>query len=269
MPATQRMPGDYLVQFGEQLKVVCRDIAHVDLRDRNLYLIWSLYLADESGCIHGLQYRSLDLVAQEYLTSIGAWEGRGPAILLNDESLAKVVSRSTPPAWDDEQRRNRFEDLCTAIALHELAHVADDGFSRGPVPPPRIVAQHKECVMNCISAEASAEDLDDAARKCEWICHSDRWVRASLHIHHRAVKYGHWPRVFFTPHAMANNAQYGLSDILAYDGAIGDEPSRRIDDSLTDILASEPPAAFTELFKSDEARRSALITSQISANVAA
>ncbi|HEY2588005.1 MAG TPA: hypothetical protein VGI81_19835 [Tepidisphaeraceae bacterium] len=247
-----RIQPDDLAGVRSRIERVCREILPVDLpADRPFYVVWcgEIPAFAETGCIFGLEAKNLDLIARPHLG--GRWTGRGPAILLNDHLLRKAASEAAV-VDTAAARLAAFEMIAGQVAVHELAHVAENGFVRPEAPLPASVLFQTEAVRQFIATPAPSVETAAVDRAC----HGPEWIRAGLHLFHRLSTTEHWLRWWAcTPHAVCDTADYGLSDVSRYAAALGDEPARRAAESLSAILASAAPAAFTELHARDLAAR--------------
>jgi hypothetical protein len=94
-------------------------------------------------------------------------------------------------------------------------------------------------------------------RGSPWAGHDSQWVRAVLHIMHRAKAWG----LVTVPEAIADlSGQYGLSSLSEYTAALGNEPNRLDWVPIDEVLARPLPAEFEELWAAD-VRRSGFVGS--------
>jgi hypothetical protein len=252
-PSTFQPSSDYLNALRTRLEGICRTVAPADLpAGRPFYIVWQSEiptLAQADGTFFGLHVRSMDLIARQYIAD--RWQGRGAAILLGDATIAKWIQEVCRPL-NEQAAQNWFEAHAFATTLHELAHAAEYGFTRGDAVPAAVLAMVNEAVHQCVAQT----DPDEAEIEYDTLLHRPEWIRVSLHLFHRASVAGLWPAMLLpAPHSIADGWSYGLSDTGRYESALADEPQRRIGESLTDIIRSEPPAAFAALWDHDQKQR--------------
>jgi hypothetical protein len=171
---------------------------------------------------------SLDKLLQPILEYQGRWQGRGFATVVH-EGRFRASHRHLAP-WE-------LEEVFMKWALHEVAHYFDIG---------RAMSFH-EWGGPMLKAVASAL-RDPPPKKNPWSGHESSFIRAALHIHHRANAVGFTIR---SADMSAAGEQYGLAPIEQYAEVLGDEPSRRIEESLFDIIDSKPPTEFEEFAARD------------------
>ena len=213
---------------------LCRAVAPLDLGDEPLYIIAQSSLpADRGGrsVAYGFTTPNLDLCLQDVIGP--AWRGRGGCFVLGDAELAGL------DAFDAEA-------YVTSVALHELAHILD----RPPVDrgqeggdPNRLLFESL-CIGRAVAQDPSP--VDEAA---SFEAHGLRFIRAALHLRHRAVALG----ALVPLYCYCAGSQYGLSHPLRYREALGDEPARLADRPIRDILAAPCPEAFSRLWAADVA----------------
>jgi hypothetical protein len=79
------------------------------------------------------------------------------------------------------------------------------------------------------------------------LTHGDRFLRAALHLCHRAELTGAW-----VPTAqVCGGWRYRLSPARAYRAALGDEPRRLTGAAIRDVLDSPAPGPFARLWAAD------------------
>lgn len=187
-------------------------------------------------------YTSLSLSAQlqEHLKASGRWDGDGFAI---------VVQEHAAPTG-----RELIE-----VALHESAHrfqrLAEQPVDESTVevPPADVDRLRNRVSAAHIDVETVLRQLDRFAPLPRWHNHGPDWIRAALHVSHRANAHG-----FATDPAAMGVDGYLLADPLAYSLALGDEPARRVKEPLCDVLTDPPPTAFVEFAARDLADKQQL-----------
>src|SRR5690606_1649429 len=88
---------------------------------------------------------------------------------------------------------------------------------------------------------------DGGGATCPFRYHEWGFIRLCLHLAHRAVAAG-WP---VRPLDVFDGNAYGLSPTWPYARALGDEPERLEDYSLSIVQKLPPPAAFAALWRED------------------
>jgi len=152
-----------------------------------------------------------------------------------------------------ETMRARFNLICKQIAIHEFAHVAEDGFDRKDVQGPDqwICEPLIAFKAHLMTTEVQAYGMRD-------LHHGAAWIRCTIHANHRAVSLDQFTGLFLVMglHFMTLVTEdYDLSPAYKYVNALGDEPERLEGASFPEILATEPPAEFTDLFNADDQAR--------------
>jgi len=222
-----------IVELCREAEALCRHVAPLDLpANVPLYVVPGSSLPaslGRVGCSAGFTAENLDLYVRDCLGD--AWRGRGPAMIINDCLLDMA----------DEGYRTEF--LC--ITLHEISHVLerDSLFDACCVD----YRPFDELVDRWTSPAGEVMLGDEHQAQY----HSQRFIRTILHVHRRAFNAG----LKVGPSLLCNQKRYGLSDIGMYRYALGDEPVRRAGESIRQILAAEPPRAFSQLAAIDLAWR--------------
>jgi hypothetical protein len=83
-----------------------------------------------------------------------------------------------------------------------------------------------------------------------WRGHEWAFIRAALHLAHRAAALG----VDLTPRDVFDAETYGLTPTGRYVAALGDEPDRLAGCDFATVARTPPPAAFGELWLADVRR---------------
>ena len=164
---------------------LCRAIVP-DLAGRPLYVLWRRELTEgisRNGVTDGCTSTQLDLIARPAIGD--KWAGRGPAILLNDQSLWRLAAQRTKkyPGGTASARIHFAECVCPAVALHELGHVCESGFDRPEVTRPdryaeKLLPEFRNFLATTKPTRLEKTDLH----------HGAAWIRCTLHLHHRAMK---------------------------------------------------------------------------------
>ncbi len=215
---------------------LCRRVAGPDLAGAPIYIVCQSSLAHDFGRAAGCEAYttpSLDLYLADHISS---YRGRGPCMVINDLALR-------------EDNTNDFGYWFSALVLHEMAHILER---------PALFADRTGVDANKIKFEALcvADATDEpeppvkATATPRYLGHEAPFIRIVLHLCHRAARAGR--RI--APSAVFNCRQYGLSRPERYAAALADEPRRFANRLFRDILAAEPPSAFTNLWHDDVRR---------------
>lgn len=223
---------DALVARAECL---CRAVAPLDLADVPLYIVPQSRLPDHLGgkaVCDGFTSPRLDLYLQEVIGP--AWRGRGPCMVVNDDFESHMDARDVE------------SDIFHTV-LHELAHILlrPTAHRHQPSDNPALLQFEALCMGNAVSRED--EPAETAA---PFQGHGHRFIRAALHLRHRAEVLGTLVPMF----GYCAGAYYGLSHPNRYREALGDEPVRLADRRIRDILDTPYPKAFWRLWSTDVAR---------------
>jgi hypothetical protein len=229
--ATWANVGETVATLCRRAESLCRRVAPRDLAGVPVYVVpqsVAVELFGHAKECDGFTTPSLDLYVRH---AIPAWRGRGPCMVVNDIALVADVP-------DD------LEPYFLATAIHELAHIlerAELHSVRSEPEPARLTFEA------LVIARAVAEPPTEATEAAEFLTHDDRFIRAALHLCHRAARVGEpvpLPLVW-------NRRCYGMSHVRAYQAALGDEPRRLADAAIRDVLATPPPEPFARLWADD------------------
>jgi hypothetical protein len=218
---------------------LCRLCAPEDLLDLAAYVVpfSEARRFDERlrlGRSSGWYLTGLDMMLRPWLRDRGEWRGRGFCCIWRDDEWPGDVAAA-------------------GIALHEFAHWLEDELLMATVAeeifdlalPGFGIA---ELPQKFAVAEYDAQGEQSAAAACAWEKHGLRFIRAALHLHHRAQRLG-----IHIPLRLLNVAglRYGLSPAGYYAIALGEEIRREAGAPLRPLLNTEPPAAAARLFALD------------------
>lgn len=185
-----------------------------------VYVLLSSDGAEFGGpAIAGLYGRRLDLTARDFLWSANRWNGRRPAVFI-----------------DDARARSELEVY--SILTHELAHTCDMGFDATPEVEVCAASMSltRRVHQQTVEAEVEPVEFDEL--------HSSRFVRAAIHLWRRVQATGIW----FPPDWLYQPALYRTPAPDAVIGALADEPNRLAQLPVALILTLPAPAAFDNLF---------------------
>jgi len=217
--------------FWQEAEDLCRVAAGSDLAGAGCYVIDAADLpagTDFAACkARAFTAGNLSRTMEAWLTACGRWTGPG---------FCTIVQRSEFPTYN----------AACAIALHELAHHLGYLALANQVE----LAHRWGVAVESPAAAWSAAFAPIAAPVVPWEGHGLAFIRASLHIAFRARVLHSWLGIEALRVA---GPSYGLSTCFEYADAIGDERTERAAEPITTILATEPPAEFTDLFNRDVA----------------
>ncbi|HET6917820.1 MAG TPA: hypothetical protein VFH56_17165 [Acidimicrobiales bacterium] len=212
---------------------LCRLVAPLDLKGRACYTIPAELMGEEVpkfdpsiGAWVGITWLQADSECQPWLSKHGEWKGPGFGCLL------KPPASAPPEFW-------------AAIAMHELGH----WLAGWPVRLPQTASDRFRAEVAAYSArvEDAGRLATDAARYI--VAHHYAWLRAMLHLQHRAMAGGcQFPLEFLM-------ALEHLSALEDYRAVLWPElESRSPEESIIGILESPPPADFAWLWARDVVR---------------
>ncbi len=146
--------------------------------------------------------------------------------------------------FGDEEPED-IELVFFATVLHEFAHILERPRlfrERSDAEPARLLF---EAIV--LAAYVQNPPLEDMPERIPLQDHGKRFIRAALHLRHRAYAAGTCIGLAF----VCPNRLYGLSHANAYRVALGDEPVRLADARIRDVLASPPPAEISRRWADD------------------
>jgi hypothetical protein len=200
----------------------------------SVYLVGGYEVPIEFRCLSPgcLAYTkdALDLQLQPDLEALGRWTGRGFAAVVTNTGLL----------YSDP-------DVLMATLLHEAAHrwaTPRSVLHRPYEEWPELV--HFFAERPKPETPQRVEQEEKCRRDRPWELHEWKFIRAALHVEHRARGMG------FEGHVSSiAGAQYGLSPVDAYREALADEPARLAGIPLFEAMLVAPPAALPALFDRD------------------
>jgi len=214
-----------------QAEALCREIAPRDLAKERLYIVPQSRLPAElcgASVCDGYTGPSLDLHIQDEIGP--AWAGRGACMVVNDATL----QAETDP--------RDFEQAMYAVIIHELTHILER---------PTLYTDRTDVDPNLLIFErlvlADALTRGESADQPIYAGHAWQFVRLAIHACERAFSAG----VYVPPSAVCAGCRYGLSHVLRYQDALGDEPDRLAKLTFREIHRTTPPPAFIDLWLSD------------------
>lgn len=229
---------DFIHDLAAEAVELCSSLAAHDLPGMAVYVL-PLSSLDErpavaSECTYAFTSRTLDLEMHRD-GQIPRWLGRGFCCVINDEKML-ATGRSNNAC------RTLFRLDWLGAAVHELAHAMIYGrewYIGGSVLRHRIYAESRE------RARSKQPPPDWTA---PWASHDAPWIRAALHLCHRANAL-HVPLNGERVGVAGQN--YGLSEPAKYSDALGGERFAFEGMSIRNVLATPAPAAFERLFSFD------------------
>lgn len=215
------------------LEKLCHKVAPRDLDDTPVYVIDTAELFPGGCLLWGGTSGSLDWIAKPYLEAVGRWRGRGVAIALN----FNAIEEADPTGYS-------VMPLLRETTLHELAHALERTVFASDWEP---VGDDAAMLRHAYDTHVVSEHVPSMVGP--WNDgHGDRFVRACLHLYHRAR--GVLAPVYDVDRLCAGTF-YGLSSARLYLDALTGEPELLRDAPIRDILATPAPAEFAELFARD------------------
>ena len=255
-PKLDLVPTDpQLAVLRADLESLCRSLAPADVTTP-LYILFRHELPEDciGANVRGLWAPGLDLLARNVLGD--RWRGRGVGLLLDAISTSWDGFCMDAQSGAIDSPDSHLVPLLIGITLHELAHELQNRPPRSRSlspdhPDAAFTAAHALNFLRATPDEWPAESGPQAPRPMAG--HGKRWIRAALHLHHRAACLG----VKLPRHYIAQTSFYGLSPIGDYAAALGDEPARMVQASFKQIRRQPMPPAFIELWDADLAAWSA------------
>lgn len=213
-----------------RLEAFCRDLAGADLGDLPLYIVPQSTLPPQCGSgndCYGYFTPSLDLYLREHIPN---FRGRGPCMVINDVALR------------EDHADEDLDYVMHACVLHELAHILD-----WPLVYPEPVNVDPQKLMFEALVVAKATGRPARVEVPRYYGHEASFIRIALHLVYRAERFG----MAISPAAVYASHRYGVSHISEYLDALDEEPANCADKTIRQIVAEDPPRAFSELWNSD------------------
>lgn len=217
-----------------------------DFETRPIYIVprQELDCVDTAGfdasseCL-GYTSTALDVRLQPHLEGLGRWQGRGFATVIYEGLHRKPL-----------MSLGQIDFALQRTVLHELCHHFES-----PDHPARRQPANKLTKLRGRGPMAGWTQNDRLLMQYvdsfPHLLHSSRFVRAAIHVTHRLRAIGcelyPWDLVL-------GSGRYDVGRGFAYSVALADEPARRQTESLFDVLADDPPAAFADCAEQDRQR---------------
>ena len=197
-------------------------------------MVTSCMIGGRAGCY----VPGLDAMLQPELERQGQWRGSGLAIIVDHESIRRTV----PDPFDAER-------CVIGATLHEIVHWLDT--PERPEPPPGTATErYLEFVERCKPAPDYRASIP-----ADFWGHGASFVRIASHVWWRLCHGGGYVmRPDFLGFGAAYEGLETLSRPIAYVTALDSEFEANRDRPLRTLASIAPPAAFVELWKTDEAR---------------
>lgn len=210
-----------------------REVLPGDLEQRPIYMArqHEIPAALHTTGARAWTSRLLDYHLRSMLEQEGRWQGPGLALVVVDDSiLFGDVERGFATILHEIGHGLEFESKCVTRWQVNFAP------ELGPV-----IAEQS-------GIPSTVESLFPGRVFPLWQDHGADWIRASLHIHHRAFHRGWW----IAPSMMSIGGEYrGLSDGMEYRQRLLPELTREHDTPIVEILKRPAPDGFNDLWIKD------------------
>lgn len=235
-----------------ECEALCRRVAAADLAGRPVYVVAKseIFAGYEGSSCYGCTGPLLDLAVRPALGD--RWEGRGGAMIIEDESIARDAAGFAARAAPHLRRRRMraaFREVFAAVSLHELAHLLDGKlYADWPEARAPLAAVSRVYAETFVPTKRKANS--GPAATVPFHQHEWGFIRTVLHLVHRAGRCGarvHSADAF-------DGGCYGLSGVWSYSAALGDEPERMEGQTIAEIRQTRPPERFVNLWRSDYLR---------------
>lgn len=176
------------------------------------------------------------LAIRDELLAAGKWRGQGSCIVLIPDQIAAEAQEQDSPLFT-------FERVFNRTVVHELAHCLPAGL---PIPDLAPTTEGRD--LQAARFAMFAADANPPA-ETPWEGHGIDFIRRCIHLINRA-----WSAGFDVAGGyLCADALYGLSPVIRYAQALGDEPERMAGRTFAEIEATDPSADFLTLFNRDVA----------------
>lgn len=189
---------------------------------------------DYAGCT----IAHLDLILRPTLEQRRRWRGRGAAMLIDADAIARAA-RYRPRMT----RKRVFSTAFFGIVLHELAHILDMDFVPRREPEDWWVRAGRRLFSE--PAAPDSRPTNGPGAPVPWRMHEWPFIRIAMHLAERTADAG------VLPHNVIDLSEYGLSSTFQYARALGDEPQRMAGCDFATIRGTTPPIAFADLWNAD------------------
>ena len=211
----------------DKAEEVCRAGAGSDLAGVPVYIFAAADVPPELRPVGAAGFTApfLSDALRPWLESQGRWQGAG---------FATVIDAAQLPAdpWN-----------LIAAAVHELAHYIEYRALARSMGVDELPIATAALVASC------REPLEAPAATKPWAMHDCSWIRAAIHLRHRAVKANHW---FSFEGMHVSGTRYGLGCAWHYAELLADELEST--EPITAVLQTEAPREFTMQIESDKAK---------------
>ena len=199
---------------------------------------------DVLGCFDA----TFDLSMRETLKAEQRWTGRGACFLVDGSGVEESFRQSCIPAADARRK-------ILAAAIHEYSHFLEARPVISEASADRIIAQYPEAL--CLLALPT--QLSVTWPTAPWEGHAATFGRIAIHLWFRAVEAG-WD--FHPNDIYPSSDYYALLGPLHFVEALGDEPRKRLKDSLRAIVNSPLPAEYQNFCESEISRARTELTAR-------
>lgn len=207
-----------------RLEADLRDILAPELSAagaRTMYVVWESATGRRTKGMCGFTGPALASIYRTEIEALGTWQGLAPGIFICDESI-----RST----HDYEQSTR---IIVSAAAHEAGHVIAEGCQYREANP-EFCDQFKTLLEDATGDKLETEFPEGG--------HDLNFIRATLHIGYRLESMGHDLEV---DDLWREGELFKPSAFLPY---VQDEFERLRGLSVSEVLATDPPGQFKELF---------------------
>ena len=210
----QTPPGAFLANVARPVAALCdkavelcRNVAPLDLAGLPVYVVPQSAIAANFGnaeATYGYTLASLDLLLRDEIGT--AWQGRGPCMVINDIAMQQDIPGS-------------IEAEFLSTVLHELAHVFESQMAFNSVPAMGVsrVKADQQVVAQTVQQHRPSWDRLRLYQE-----HDYRFLRALIHLRHRAERQG----VRMSPPRHHDDSRQNHPTMLDFRYALRDEPER-------------------------------------------
>lgn len=213
---------------------------------RGVYVLLTSEIPREYRAKFALGYFTADLdeVFRDYLTAAKRWDGRKPAMVVDDVEIRRIAADPFCALGAGAGRYIRERTI--GVTIHEAAHALElpaDTWDRSPTESSTTTAER---VIEWAGATSQPE------KPVPWFGHGKRFIRAAVHLHARAVATDFGCQL----RTVARLENYRLSSLEAYAETLAAELKQSAESlrSIREILDEPEPSAFAELWQSDTER---------------
>jgi len=178
---------------------------------------------------------ALDVQLEPWLSARGDWQGRRPAIFVDDDAIRKLALEASAEHGGYAAEIERHVLLATVT--HEAAHVAQKGIDTRPMTD-----EFRELAEAAVAYSIAA--IEDTGRP-PFLGHDWRWVRLAIHLAHKANALGYTFPISF----LFSGESYAITEAKNFAYALGREPVNLESESIFEINTFRPPLNFVRLWQ--------------------